>query len=606
MTRNRREKMPPDVAAEVGVGARGAKSQNKPNNVRSIQTGRDQKALRLRGAEDAAGWGADEPIVCVGTEAAYAALRTRGIRTVMVDSVDADAPLAREVVAGQEVTLWFSFSQTEQADQARFVFEVKESVAHLRLYEDNKWRIEKGLDADAADYPLIVNESDANTAELKRRLKEARVLEGDELRRYLNFLENRQKGVRKEPGKRPHIVSAADLMDADLGEVQWVIPTILPEGVTLLVGKAKMRKSFLALGACLAISTGGMALGKIRVEQGDTLYLALEDNHRRLQKRMKDILKGAPAPDRLHLSNEWPRLDEGGLDYLVEWLENHPDAKLVVIDTMIKIRPPAKGKNIYSEDYHALEALLPVASRFEVSILVVHHFNKMSDAQDPLDAISGSTGLTGGVDGFLLLKRDRGSADAYLYVDGRDIEEPRELALRWDPNITGWSLMGDADEYRMTNERQEVVRVLANADGPMRPQEVAEALDQKGGAVRELMSQMAKQGLIKKEGYGQYVVSTDRFTPDTPDTADRADTPDTPDTLASPPVKVSGEGSGVSVGDDEPDSSRPGVLPVKKRVSPESVRRIRDNVEEGKADTYADLANLYREDALREQEDAEQ
>ncbi len=598
----RKEKMPPDVAAEVGVRGGKAKPKTKPNNVRVLQSARDKRALRLRGAEDAAKWTNDEPIVCVGTQTAFAALRACGLRAVMVESGDADAPLAREVLSGREVTLWSSFSQSEQADQARFVAEVQESVAHLRLYEDNKWRIEKGLEADAADHPLVANESAENTAELKRRVKEARVLEGDELRRYLNFLENRQKGVRKERGKRPHIITATDLMAADLGEVQWIIPDILPEGLTLLVGKAKMRKSFMALGACLAIAAGGMALGKIRVEQGSSLYLALEDNHRRLKKRMGDILKGAPPPEKFFLANEWPRLDEGGLDYIVEWLESTPDARLVVIDTMVKIRPPAKGKNIYSEDYHALEALIPVASRFGVSILVVHHFNKMADAQDPLDAISGSTGLTGGVDGFLLLKRDRGSADAYLYVDGRDIEEPRELALQWDPNITGWSLMGDAETFRLSTERQAIIRVLENADGPLRPQEVAEALDKKPGAVREMMGQMEKQGYLHKPSYGLYAVSTTQNIPDSPDAAATTDSPDTTDSSSAPPVQVSGNGASVRVSDTEPDTSVPGGSLANEWVAPASVSRVRtvrDNVGEEKADTYADLVDLYREDAER-------
>ena len=49
-----------------------------------------------------------------------------------------------------------------------------------------------------------------------------------------------------------------------------------------------------------------------------------------------------------------------------------------------------------------------------------------------MDTISGSAGPPGGADGTLVLKRERGKADAYLHVDGRDVEEPVELALRWD------------------------------------------------------------------------------------------------------------------------------------------------------------------------------
>jgi len=84
-----------------------------------------------------------------------------------------------------------------------------------------------------------------------------------------------------------------------------------------------------------------------------------------------------------------------------------------------------------------------------VAILVVHHLRKMS-ADDPLDEISGSTGLTGGVDGILVLKCDRGAADAYLHVTGRDIEEDQEYALHWDQEVAGWSLVGDADEFRLS------------------------------------------------------------------------------------------------------------------------------------------------------------
>src|ERR671920_1005594 len=87
------------------------------------------------------------------------------------------------------------------------------------------------------------------------------------------------------------------------------------------------------------------------------------------------------------------------------------------------------------------------------------HLRKLG-AADPLDEISGSTGLSGGADGVLVLKRDRGRADAYLHVTGREIEEEVELALRWDANLASWSLVGDADEYRLSNERQHVLQTL--------------------------------------------------------------------------------------------------------------------------------------------------
>ena len=83
--------------------------------------------------------------------------------------------------------------------------------------------------------------------------------------------------------------------------------------------------------------------------------------------------------------------------------------------------------------------------------------------------ISGSTGLIGGVDGALVLKRDRGNQDATLVVDGRDIEEPTELALQWVADIASWALMGDAEEYRLSKARQEIRRVVEEAEGPVTP-----------------------------------------------------------------------------------------------------------------------------------------
>src|SRR5829696_2887569 len=325
---------------------------------------------------------------------------------------------------------------------------------------------------------------------------------------------------RAEKNGKPETFTAADLMGLKLPEVRWAVPDIVPEGVTLLAGKPKLGKSWFTLGLGVATATGAVALGTKRVEQGECLYLALEDNRRRLRKRLDKLLSGSPAPEGLHIALEWPRLNEGGAEALDEWLEVHPDARLVVVDTLKKVRARASGnRNVYDVDYEALEPFLPLAAEHGVAIVVVHHTRKLG-ATDPLDEISGSTGLSGGVDGALVLKRDRGRADAYLHVTGRDIEEEQELALRWDPTTARWCIVGDADEYRMGEERAAVLRVLTNAEGPLSPKDVAQALSKKGGAVRELLSQMAKSSEIENVGYGKYTVKS-------------ADTTDSPDTLGA-------------------------------------------------------------------------
>jgi hypothetical protein len=306
------------------------------------------------------------------------------------------------------------------------------------------------------------------------------------------------------PGNPTPPITAADLMAMTFEPTRWVVPGVLPEGLSLLAGKPKKGKSWMALGMCEAVAVGGVAFGTRRVEQGDTLYLALEDNTKRLQKRLRKVLDGRAAPEKMHLHTAWPRLDEGGAEQLDEWLTEHPDTRLVVIDTLAKIRKPAGGANIYAEDYAALELLLPLAAKHGVAIVVVHHLRKMA-AADPMDEISSSTGLTAGVDGFLILRRAPGSKGPTLYVDGRDIEEPTEYALRWNMNTATWTIEGDAEAVHLSRERGDILLTLNRSPEPMTPKEVADVTP--GGthsSVKKLMWTMLGDGQLIKDDKGSY------------------------------------------------------------------------------------------------------
>jgi len=236
------------------------------------------------------------------------------------------------------------------------------------------------------------------------------------------------------------------------------------------------------------------------------LYLALEDNPRRLQGRLRKVLAGEKPPHDLVLTDRWPRLGEGGLEAIEAWLISHPDARLVIVDTLEKIRPKGAGRNVYREDYEAVEPLLSLAARYNVAVLVVHHLRKGS-ADDPLDEVSGSHGLTGGVDGVLVLKRERGRADAFLFVTGRDIEQEREVALSWDAATAAWRIAGDAEEYRGSKERAEIGECLRSAQGPMGPKEVSDALGKEYNATKQLLWKMSNDGDLRSVGSGKYVVT---------------------------------------------------------------------------------------------------
>ena len=299
-------------------------------------------------------------------------------------------------------------------------------------------------------------------------------------------------------------VSGKELEALDFPEPVWIIPNILGEGYILLAGRPKLGKSWLALCLAVAVSTGGCALGKgeLRAVQGEVLYLALEDRLRRIKRRLTQVLCGSPFPENLLIAEAWQRLDKGGLEALQEFLKEHSDCRLVVIDTLAKVRPPrSKNSDPYEWDMAVGGALQSLANQFRVSILVVHHTRK-SEADDPLDSVSGTTGITGAADAVMILKRGRGQADGTLTLAGRDVEE-QELALKFHPQEGLWQLMGDAAEYSMSQERQEILSILQNV-GPKTPAQLAKILDKKRTSVKMILSRMKDSGLVKANEKGEY------------------------------------------------------------------------------------------------------
>jgi hypothetical protein len=178
----------------------------------------------------------------------------------------------------------------------------------------------------------------------------------------------------------------------------------------------------------------------------------------------------------------------------------------VVIDTLERIRPRSgSAGSVYSDDYRAVAPLADLSHRYRVAIVVIHHLRK-AGAQDPLDMLSGSTGLSAAADGLLILQRSRGEMDAELHVILRAGVE-QELALRFDHSTAEWSLMGDAGEHRMSRERRAIVELLQGAE-PMTAADITTALDKPGGSVRRLLSKMAAAGEVARRGQ-RYTVSHD-------------------------------------------------------------------------------------------------
>lgn len=247
-------------------------------------------------------------------------------------------------------------------------------------------------------------------------------------------------------GNSPTIERAADLLARDFPEPKWAVKDLLTEGATIFAGAPKVGKSWCALGFAQAIAGGGLALDSLRVEQGDVLYLALEDGDRRMKKRLQHLLDGEAAPEKLSFAYNWQRLDEGGLDALEGWLKTHSNARLIVVDTLKRVRPRTQAKGngrLYDDDYDAVSQLNDLALKYRVAILIVHHTNKRVDAEDWFDLLSGTLGLTGAVDSAMLLRRRRMEKTGTLYAGGRDYED-KEIKLEWDASKFRWKTLGEA------------------------------------------------------------------------------------------------------------------------------------------------------------------
>ncbi len=320
---------------------------------------------------------------------------------------------------------------------------------------------------------------------------------------YVNSQGNKRSN---QPDVVP-VETGEDLMLKEFQPVKWAVPGVVPEGVTLFGGREKMGKSWLALGLCIAVATGGYALGKKQVEQGESLYLSLEDNERRLQRRLRTLLQDEETDlSDFHYSTEWLRSDNGGIDHLDLWLSQHSDCRLVVIDTLKRIRPAGGGnRSWYDVDYEAIQPFVNLAHDHNTAIVIVHHLNQKDDHTDPYDAFSGSAGLTAAAEGILLLTRKRGNADAVLLVDGKDVEEGGEFPLSWSPEACTWTIAGGVQYLAMTNERQKIQDALPDyGEAGIGPKEIAMSAGMEYENVRKLIGKMDSDGQASRVGYGKY------------------------------------------------------------------------------------------------------
>jgi hypothetical protein len=291
--------------------------------------------------------------------------------------------------------------------------------------------------------------------------------------------------------------------------LRYAIPEIIPEGLSLLAGPPKVGKSVLLLRAGIEAARAGQMFG-MRLDGHDVFYLALEDSHRRMQKRCDELLEGDRIPGEFNYQLE---IKPGKLiDTVAAWLTDFKRG-LVLIDTLGRaLERPQKGETTYDRDYRIVVALKGIADAHPGSTIIVSHHSRKATADDFVDAVSGTNAIAGGCDTVLVLNRQRSSRDGLLKVAGRDVNEA-EYAVMLDRPL-GWQLDGDNllesagkaanKNSTMGNRMSEMVAFIDSAPGSVDRAMVAEELGITTAEASTYLKRACDAGHITRTERGKY------------------------------------------------------------------------------------------------------
>ena len=268
-------------------------------------------------------------------------------------------------------------------------------------------------------------------------------------------------------------ISAYDLQQMEFPDTYYAVNEMIPEGETVIAAPPKTGKSWLMLDMCLKVANGEPFLG-FETNKSDTLYLALEDGDKFEQERLNIVCPDA-APKNFHfIFNDVLHLNEGFILQLDALLEQIPNTKLVVIDTLNFIQyHPAKGESAYNADYRTGRDLKAYAEAKGIAIVVVTHTTKMLHAEDEMMNVSGTNGVTGAADAVVVLSKEhRTDLDAKMFITGRKVRQSMH-EIRFDDRSCLWEYKGIAevgdkdqrerfekrDKYFNSNIRKAVLKI---------------------------------------------------------------------------------------------------------------------------------------------------
>ena len=251
------------------------------------------------------------------------------------------------------------------------------------------------------------------------------------------------------------VIDGETLMDMKLPPTKFCVETLLPQGICMLGGAPKIGKSWLVLDLCIRIAKGE-PIWSLPTKKGTTLYLCLEDPLRRVQERLNMLTDDVPP--NAYFAIAAGTLADGLCEQIRKFVSEHPDTVLVAIDTFQIVRTGCIDTS-YANDYGEVRQMKQLADELNISILLVHHLRKQGDS-DPLNKLSGTTGISGAVDAvFVLDKSKRNAQGATLICTGRDIEY-REMELKLSKETCAWEMVSDSIENPQLILPEEMISLI--------------------------------------------------------------------------------------------------------------------------------------------------
>jgi hypothetical protein len=377
---------------------------------------------------------------------------------------------------------------------------LRELAAKCGMYDNNKSETEAQIER------TLQGSIDSGVAKKPRSIREADALKPSTVNAE-KLAENAAKKAEPQPKEAknglPAIYGADQLQGMYFDPLKYVCDDLLVEGCSILAGRPKMGKSWLALDLSFGIASGGQVMSK-DCKQGDVLYCALEDNQRRMQDRLRQIERHRPWPNRLKISHDWAKGPQA-ITQFKAWADSAGNPRLVIVDTLHKVKSPPKGKrDAYTEDYEALELIHTFSKETRISTLLITHTRK-TEADDPFDTVMGSLGVTGAVDNILVLQRGQNGMTKLL-GKGRDMMEYTH-AVAFDRDTCKWQITGDPDEIELGVTMKAVLDCLKGSSQAVLNKDIQTATKLDYRRVNNALLKLREKGLASSPFRGMWTAT---------------------------------------------------------------------------------------------------